>query len=171
SVDHLATAVTPLNFEYYPYSHSLLMSIVYSVLLGGTVGFFLKSRRAAIGVALVVASHWLLDYVTHRPDLPISFDHTIVGLGMWNSVTATVALETSMFALGIFLYLKETSLSNGRQKWFWGLIGFLLLIYAGNIFGPKPPVDMAPALIAGPALAMWLLVLWGYLVDRDQRSN
>lgn len=167
SVDHMATVVTPLNFEHYPYSHSLLTAVVYSLGLGGLTAFVLKSRRSGILFGSVVFSHWVLDFVTHRPDLPIWFAGPKVGLGLWNSTTLAVAVELSIFALSVWLYLQATPASNRKQKrWFWGLIAFFLVAYAGSVFGPKPPVDTPAAMIAGPALAMWIFVLWGYLVDR-----
>jgi membrane-bound metal-dependent hydrolase YbcI (DUF457 family) len=167
SVDHLATVVTPLNFEYYPFSHSLVMTIVYSLLVGIVAGLFFKSKRLGFVLGLVTASHWVLDFVTHRPDMPIWFEGQKVGLGLWNSFTLAVSIELLIFAVGIFFYVKsKTSMSRKRKIWFWSLILFFLVIYAGNIFGPKPPADAPSAMIAGPALAMWLIVLWGYLVDK-----
>jgi hypothetical protein len=167
SVDPLATAVTPFNFEYYPYSHSLVMTLVYSISVGLSTGYVFKSTRIGLVLGFVTASHWILDFVTHRPDMPISFEGLKVGLGMWNSVGLTVVVEFLIFAVGSLLFVKTANLSTRKRKmWFWGLIIFLLLIYSGNILGPKPEINTPPAMIAGPALAMWLIVLWGFLVDR-----
>lgn len=167
SVDHLATAVTPLNFEHYPYSHSLVMTVVYSFLAGIATGLIFKSKRLGIVSGLVISSHWILDFVTHRPDLPIWLEGHKVGLGLWNNISLSVSVELLLFATGIFLYLKsKNDFGRKRNIWFWSLIIFLLVIYAGNVFGPKPPPETPSAMVAGPALAMWLLVLWGYLVDK-----
>lgn len=113
-------------------------------------------------------SHWILDFLTHRPDLPIGPSEVDkVGLGLWNSLPATLVVEGALFAFGVYLYLKtQTGVSKGRRYATYGLIAFLTLIYAGNVLGPKPPLDTPAAALAGPALAMWLLVLWGYAVDR-----
>ena len=167
SVDHSATVVTPLNFSHYPYSHSLLMAVVYSLLFALLFAILLKSKKLGMITGLVVFSHWVLDFVTHRPDLLIFFDGYKVGLGMWNSIWATVIVETGLFAIGVFLYLRSTpALTKKRKYIFWSMILFLLFVYAGNIFGPKIPIDTHPNVIAGPALAMWLIVVWGYFADK-----
>lgn len=168
SVDHSATVVTPLDFSHYPYSHSLLMAVVYSLLFALLFAALLKSKKAGMIVGLVVLSHWVLDLVSHRPDLPILFNGYKVGLGMWNSIWATVLVETGLFVIGVFLYLRSTpTLIKKRKYIFWSMIIFLLIVYAGNIFGPKIPIDTHPNAIAGPALAMWLIVIWGYFADKN----
>jgi hypothetical protein len=167
SVDHSATVVTPLDFSHYPYSHSLLMAVVYSLLFALLFAALLKSKKDGMIVGLVVLSHWVLDWVSHRPDLPILFNGYKVGLGMWNSIWATVLVETGLFVIGVFLYLRSTpTLVKKRKYIFWSMIIFLLIVYAGNIFGPKIPIDTHPNVIAGPALAMWLIVIWGYFADK-----
>ena len=166
-VDHTATAFTPLDFAHYPYSHSLGMALIFSVLFGVIVGVPSKSRRAGITTGGVVLSHWLLDFITHRPDLSLWFGSEKVGLGLWEFPALTVLVEGALFVIGIGLYLKSSPLQTRRRKIiFWSLIGFLGLAYAGNVFGPKPPPETSGNMIAGPALAMWLIVAWGYWVDR-----
>lgn len=168
AVDHAATAMTPLDFQHYPFSHSLVMSLLYASVFGLAVGSLLKSRRAAIVVAALTLSHWILDFATHRPDLPLAFSATRVGLGLWNSVTSTVLVEGAMFLVGFAVYWsRQRGASTGRRGWTIGLFLFLTLIYAGNVFGPKPPLDTPAAAIAGPALAMWLIVGWAYAIDRQ----
>ncbi len=170
-VDRSATVVTPFNFEFYPYSHSLVMTAAYSLIIGAVVAMTLKSKKTGAVLALVISSHWLLDLLTHRPDLPILLNGTKVGLGMWNSRLLTISTELSLFGLGIFMFAISTSKQSLKQRlWFWGLVLFLLVIYGGNIFGPKPNDELPSAMIAGPALAMWFIVLWGYLVDSTHRS-
>lgn len=168
SVDHSATAVTPFNFSYYPYSHSLLMTIMYSLVLGLVITKATKSIRTGIVFGMVVLSHWILDFLTHRPDLPLYFGGLKVGLGLWNSIIATFIVEVGIFIMGIFFYLKASPLITKKRKViFWSMIAFLFLIYIGNIFGPKAPIDTHPNAIAGPALAMWLIVVWGYFADKN----
>jgi hypothetical protein len=167
SVDLAATQVTPLDFSYYPFSHSFLMASVYSAFLGAVVSVLFKSRKSGVVVGLVVFSHWVLDWITHRPDLALGFGDSKVGLGLWNSLTGTLLVEGVIFVAGVFLYLKSANLQSTKKRMlFWGLILFLALFYVGNLFGPKPPLDLDPRMIAGPALAMWLIVLWGYFVDK-----
>jgi membrane-bound metal-dependent hydrolase YbcI (DUF457 family) len=167
SVDPTATVVTPFNFSYYPYSHSLLMTVLYSLILGFLFWKIKKSLKTGIVLGLVVTSHWILDLLTHRPDLPLYFDNFKVGLGLWNSVIGTFIVEVVIFIIGIIFYLKASPLiTNKRKIIFWSMIGFLSLIYSGNIFGPKAPVGTHSNAIAGPALATWLIVIWGYYADK-----
>jgi hypothetical protein len=172
SVDHSATAVTPFNFSYYPWSHSLVMTIIYSLILGFIAAKVAKSNRTGIVFGFVILSHWILDFLTHRPDLPLYFDGLKVGLGLWNSVVATFIIEGGIFIIGIFFYLQASPLiSKKRKVIFWSMIAFLFLIYIGNIFGPKAPIDTHPNAIAGPALAMWLIVIWGYFADKNSSKK
>jgi hypothetical protein len=164
-VDHAATAFTPLAFESYPWSHSLGMSVVWSLAAFVLLKAFGRSQLEAGVITPVVFSPRLHDFLTHRPDMPLWFGDDRVGLGLWNSVPATLAVELVLFGAGIWLYLSATKAP--RKRWgFWTLIGFLTLVYLGSAFAPKPAVDTAPAMIAGPAMALWLVVAWACWVDR-----
>jgi hypothetical protein len=163
------TAVTPLDFVHYPYSHSL------AALLGWAIAFalvYMAGRRApftvGLSVAAVVLTHWVLDVIAHRPDMPITMAGSErVGLGLWNSVAGTLFVELSMFAAGVAVYLRTTTATDrvGRIA-LCALIAFLLVVYAASIVGPPPHSTMALA-IAG--FAMWLLVAWAYWADRHRR--
>ena len=103
------TAVTPLDFVSYPWSHSLLMAAVWALLFSGLYVLIRRYPRGAIVTLGLVLSHWVLDLVTHRPDLPLMpFAGPVVGLGLWNSLPATVVVEGLMFALGLYLYKVNT---------------------------------------------------------------
>ena len=166
------TVVTPLAFVHYPISHSLLAVLGWSVLIGG--GYFVVNRawREAWLLALLVLSHWLLDAVVHRPDLPLTpFGEARVGLGLWNSFAATLLVETALFVAGCWIYARTTRALDAIGRWgFWSLVGFLLLVYAANLFGEPPPSEAA---IAWVGQAQWLLVLWAFWLDRHRvpRAN
>ena len=166
------TAFTPLDFLHYPWSHSLLMACVWGAAVAGVALALKRSTREALVLAVVVVSHWVLDWVSHRPDLPLAPGaQARVGLGLWQSVAATVVVEVSIFAVGVWVYLRSRAPVSRRAHWgFVALISFLGLVYAGNAFGPAPPIDAPPAAIAGPAMAMWLIVAWGAAVDRKKKS-
>lgn len=158
------TAMTPLDFVSYPYTHSLLMAIVWSALFFGIYYALRKDLNTAIIVGLCVGSHWLLDFLTHRPDLPLSLSETTkVGLGLWNNIPVTVLIESAMYIGGIMLYTRATSAMDKIGSWgLWSLVVFLALIHVGNIFGPPPPDVNA---IAWAGHLQWLFVIWAYWVD------
>lgn len=167
SVDNAATVVTPLNFSHYPFSHSLEATLSYSLIAALFTWRAFRFVRIGVATFAVVLSHWILDFLTHRPDLPLFFGDEKFGLGLWNSLWGTFFVEVGIFIFGIVIYLKSSPLQNRKRKIiFWSMISFLSIIYLGNIFGPKPSVDTPAAAIAGPALAMWLIVFWGYYADR-----
>ena len=169
SVDHTATAFMPFDFEHYPWSHSLGMTLVWSLIAFIIIKQLTKDLRAALSMALVVSSHWVLDFLTHRPDVPLWFTGPKLGLGLWNSVPATVITELVLFGAGIALYLSVAKGTGPKAAAIlWSLVAFLLIAYLGSGFGPKPAVGTPPAAIAGPALAMWLIVAWGYWADRHR---
>jgi hypothetical protein len=161
------TKMTPLNFSYYPFSHSLLMACIWGILIGFIYFFFRKNSRSAFILGLCVVSHWVLDLLVHRPDLPLYPGGTkLVGLGLWNCPVIEVILEGSIFVLGLILYLRTTKPSNKKGIYgFWALIAFLVLIYVSNLLGPAPTNIKA---IAWAGVSQWLLVIWAYWVDRNR---
>ena len=163
------TVVTPLDFVYYPISHSLLTVVGWAFLFALMYYAMRRYRRGAMLVGVLVVSHWLLDAVTHRPDLPLyPGGEARIGLGLWNSLPGTFALEIGIFALGIWLYVRSTrAMDRIGVVGFWSLVGFLLLVYVGNLFGEPPP---SVAALAWVAQAQWLIILWGYWVDRHRQT-
>jgi hypothetical protein len=165
-----ATRVTPLVFTHYPISHSLLGVIAWGTLAALVYLGLRRSLRGALIVGLLVVSHWLLDVVVHAPDLPLAPDSPVfLGLSLWHSLAGTLVVELAIFVLGAGIYLRVTEAVDRTGTWaLWSLIAFLLAIYLGNLFGPPPPSVTAIAL-AGHA--QWLLVLWGWWVDRHRRPK
>jgi hypothetical protein len=163
------TVVTPLDFIYYPFSHSLLAAAAWAMVFGAAYMALGKATaRTGAVLALVVASHWMLDALAHRPDMPLTIGEASprVGLGLWNSLPGTMAVELLLFGAGLWLYSKATrAIDRTGRLALWGLVAFLLVIYVANLLGPPPPSGLAAA---WSALAMWLLVAWGYWVDRHR---
>jgi membrane-bound metal-dependent hydrolase YbcI (DUF457 family) len=161
------TAVTPLDFTRYPYSHSLLGMAAWGALLGLVYLVPPRRPRAALLLFLVVLSHWFLDFVTHRPDLPLVIAGAErYGLGLWHSRIGTLLVEGSLFAIGVWVYARATRPLDRIGRWaLIVLIAFLVLIYLGNVFGPPPPSVGA---VVWSAQAIWLLVAWGYWIDRHR---
>lgn len=161
------TAVTPLNFISYPYSHSLFGVFVWAILLGVIYYMLKKNFRTSFLLGLLVLSHWILDLFTHRPDLQLlPWSDFKMGFGLWNSVALTIIVEGFIFILGAYFYLSATKSENKKGKYgLWSLLIFLTLIYIMNIVGP-PPTDTNAIAIVG--LFQWLLVAWGYWIDRNR---
>lgn len=156
------TRFTPLDLHDYPYTHSLAGALVWSALFAATYFALRRDARVAAILAASVFSHWILDFVAHRADMPLwPGSATRVGLGLWNSVPGTLALESALFAGGVWLYASRPGAARGAR--FWSLIAFLALVYAGVAFGPPPPSARAMAWVA---LSGWLLVPWAAWVDR-----
>ncbi len=159
--------LSPMDFEYYPFSHSLLLGVVWGVVLGG--GYWLVRRQAvgAVAVGLTVVSHWLLDLPMHRPDLPLFPGASpLLGLGLWNHPVATYLLEFGLLGAGLLLYLRATVATSRVGSWgLAGLVGFLVLSYVSSALSPPPA---SPTAIAWFCQLMWLPVAWAYWVDRHR---
>ena len=164
-----ATAFTPLDFESYPISHSLATAVLWGLAFGAAYWAVRRSPMAAGLLALLVVSHWLLDAVVHRPDLPLApGGTTLVGLGLWNSIAGTLALELVMYAAGIAIYLRATRARDRiGSRGFAVFALFLLAIYAGAAFGPPPPNASA---VAWSDMGQWLVILWAAWVDRHRAA-
>ena len=167
-IDPGNTVVTPLDFVSYPYSHSLVMLLVWSVVIALLYRAIRGARPVSIAtVGALVFSHFLLDWITHRPDMPITISGTTkVGLGLWNYSGTTLAIESVMFIGGALLYSMATRARDRiGQAGFYALIATLVAIYFANLYGPPPPSTGAIA-VAGHLL--WLFVFWAAWVDRHR---
>lgn len=161
------TAVTPLLFEYYPISHSLLAALGWAVLAGGVGLMFRRARIEVTMLGALVISHWLLDAIVHRPDLPLfPGSTTVVGLNAWSSLPLSMAIEVPLFVLGAWFYSRVTAPRDAIGRWgLAALIVCLLAIYAGSLFGTPPPDATT---LAWVGQLQWLLVLWGYWIDKHR---
>ncbi|HET7234444.1 MAG TPA: metal-dependent hydrolase [Longimicrobium sp.] len=165
-IDPANTAFTPLDFVHYPISHSLLTVLGWSLAAGVLYFAATRYRYGAWTVGVLVLSHWVLDWLTHRPDLPLWPGGPRVGLGMWHSVPVTLVVELLIFAVCLAIYLGTTRPRDGVGRWaFWSLIAFYLVVYLANVFGP-PPSDVRA--IAWVTLSTWLLPLWAWWADRHR---
>jgi hypothetical protein len=164
------TAFSPFDFYHYPITHSLVGGLGWAALFAGLSYVKRRARPAdahdagpvAILFAVCVISHWVLDVISHRPDMPVLPGGPYVGLGLWYSVPATLAVELTMFAAGLAIYVR-TGAGGARRVSFWLLIAFLVVAYFAASFGPPPP-DVKT--LAWSALAMWLLIPWARWADR-----
>lgn len=161
------TAFTPLDFESYPISHSLLACLGWALFFAGFYWIARRYLRGAVIIAALVVSHWILDAVSHRPDMPLTpFDSVRIGLGLWNSIPATLLAECVMFAAALGIYTRITRARDATGRW--GLVGFLLLtlaIYLGSAFGPPPPSIQA---LAWTGNGQWLFIVLAAWFDRHR---
>jgi membrane-bound metal-dependent hydrolase YbcI (DUF457 family) len=164
------TVFTPLDLHDYPISHSLATAFGWSALFGGLYYAMKRSTPGALVLGIAVFSHWLLDFITHRPDMPLyPGSTTYVGLGLWNSFAGTMVVEGLMFIGAVVLYASSTKAKDKTGNYaFWSLILFLVIIYFSNAFGPPPPDEKTLAYVA---LAQWLFVPWMYWIDRHRKIN
>jgi membrane-bound metal-dependent hydrolase YbcI (DUF457 family) len=162
------TANNPFDFVYYPWSHSLLMTIVWSLLVAlGYLGLS-SDRAGAVWVGILVASHWVLDFVSHRPDMPLyPGGGEKLGLNLWQSIPATFAVEGLMFAAGIALYVQATKSKDriGTIAW-WAMVGALLALYIPGPWSSPPPSQNAVAILGIVALAIFGPL--AYWIDRHR---
>ena len=160
-----------LDFIFYPLSHGLVAVVGWATLFAALYFGIARYAWGAIVIWIGVISHWLLDYVVHRPDLPLYAGSHLLGLGLWNHRWLTMAIEVSMFFIAIWTYQRETRARNKNGQYaFWAFILVLLIIYGLAAFGPPPPSVKA---IAVGTLFSWLFVPWAWWFDRHRqpRSN
>ena len=166
-IDPGNTAFTPLDFVSYPWSHSLLMALIWAALFAGLYHWRTRYLPGSIAIGLGVASHWLLDFVSHGRDMPLAPGvATKVGLGLWNHVAATVTVELAMLTIGVALYVSATRAAiRAGSLGFWAFLALLGLLYAGAARGAPPP---NVTVLVVTALSAWLAVWWAAWFDRNR---
>jgi membrane-bound metal-dependent hydrolase YbcI (DUF457 family) len=157
------TTVTPLAFVYFPYTHSLVADIIWAALFAGGYWLWRRDNRGAGWIAALVLSHWVLDALSHRPDMPTWPGGPIVGAGLWHSLPLTLIAEFGLFAVGVWIYATATRARDRLgSALLWTFVATLIILYLGAVFGPPPPSEKALAITS---LAGWLLVAWAYWID------
>ena len=118
---------------------------------------------------LAVLSHWVLDFIGHRPDMPLAPSLPgRYGLGVWNSVPLTFAVEGGLWVLGIVVYLRATIAKDRLGTYaFWPAIAVLTAIWIGSIGGTPPPSVRAVAL--GNLFSVAIFA-WAYWIDGHRPS-
>jgi hypothetical protein len=170
------TPFLALRFDSYPWSHSLVMALLWGAALAAAAGAMVRrsgnswSARESVLVAALVVSHWVLDVASHRPDMPLwPGGGPLLGLGLWRSVPATLAVEIGMFAAGVVAYARATRARDRTGTWAYvGLVAFLAAAYASSVLGPPPPSAKA---VAASALALWLIPFWGLWIERHRLAE
>jgi hypothetical protein len=170
-VDPGNTKFTPLALCDYPWSHSLLMLFVWACIFAGIYFALTRYRAGAIAIWLGVLSHWVLDWITHRPDMPL-YPHggPMLGLSLWNSIPGTLIVELAMFAAGIALYVRTTRARDHIGTWaFIGFVALLLFAYISGRFGGPPDSIHEIAVTGLIATAISLPWIWWFDKHRALR--
>jgi hypothetical protein len=166
-IDPGNTRVTPFDFISYPYSHSLVAMLIWGVLAGALATRRFSDRHVFLVIGGLVVSHWFLDFISHRPDMPIYPGSAKFGLSLWNSVAATVIVETLMYVTGVWIYIRATRARDAVGRWgFAAFALFVFVMYVVNLVSPPPPSVTAVwiSAIAGAAI----LFAWAAWFDRHR---
>jgi len=162
------TRVTPLDFVSYPYSHSLVADLVWAAVFALVYGTLRKDWRGAGWLAVLVMSHWVLDVVAHRPDMPTWPGGPKLGAGLWDSMAGTLVAEFALFGIGLWLYIRSTVARDVLGKvLLWTFAITLAVLFLAAVFGPPPPTVFV---LAVTGLLGWLFVVWAYWIDRHRTA-
>ena len=170
-IDPGNTRFTPLDLWDFPWSHSLVMLAVWATLFAGVYWLAARYWPGAVAIWVCVLSHWVLDWIAHRPDMPLYPGGPRFGLSLWNSVPGTLAVELAMLAAGVWMYIRATRARNWMGRWpFAAFLALLLAAYIGDRFGDPPDSykDLAwTGMIATAVILPWV---WWFDHYRSARN-
>jgi len=172
--EHVRIAVgdtnwAPLDLYDYPWSHSFLMLAAWGCVLALLYRAWKSDRAGAWAIAIGVLSHWVLDWVTHRPDMPLYPGGPKFGLGLWNSITGTWVVELAVFFAGVWIYAATTEARDRAGRWgFWAFVAFLLILFLGDRFSPPP--QNAPEIAWTGLIGTMVLLAWAWWTDRHRKA-
>ena len=158
-----ATVMNPMDLYFMPYTHGLIGASLWALGFGAVIWLLTRRTAAAAIGAAVVFSHWLLDLLTHRPDLAMP-DGSKVGVGLWNHPMIEMPLEIGITLAAAWLYARATEPKRPAGRWsLWWLMAILLIMQAVNWFGPVAPkagpgvaIEALAAYAVAIGLAMWV---------------
>ena len=163
------TASNPFDLYYMPYTHSLvaagLWAVAAIVLCKPLRG--VRNWSAAVWVGAAVFSHWVLDLLVHRPDLPLYDDTMKVGLGIWNYPAIALALEALLLFGGMIMYLRRTQAINAIGRLGPPVFGILMLAIQGYIFFGPPPTSPGAAAITA-LVSYFVFAVVAHWLDRQR---
>jgi hypothetical protein len=166
------TASNPLDLYYMPYTHSLVAALAWAVagiilcrlLLG------IRDWAAGLWIGMAVFSHWVLDFLVHRRDLPLYDDAAKVGLGIWNYPIIALSLEAFLLFGGMIMYLRRTRPLSTVGRLGPPVFGVVMLAIQGYIFfGPPPASPVAAAVTALVSYVVFAAV--AHWLDRKRESR
>ena len=160
-----------LHFEFvsYPLSHSLLLAVIWGAIFGGIYFWRTKYVAGSVVLCIGVISHWVLDWVTHVPDLPLFPGGAKFGLGLWLHPLPTMIIEIAMLLAGVMMYVRATrSLDRTGSVALWVLVAALLAGYLAASNAP-PPTSLAQ--LAFGSLSMIVIPFWAAWIDRHREAR
>lgn len=165
------TAFNDLDFTHYPITHSLVAVVLWSVAFAIAYQVRRHYPRGAMIAGVAVFSHWVLDWITHRPDLPLAPGSAAkVGLQLWQSVPLTIAVELGLLAIGVAIYVRATRAKDRTGTIaLLALVLFVVIIFLGDAMSTTPPPHWRAVAIG--ACAAWLFVPWGAWIDRHREPR
>jgi len=164
------TAMMAMAFPHYPYSHSLVGVLLAGAGMAGLYWVFRRNARAAVILGCLVLGHFVLDVITHVPDMPVGLAGPVVGLGLWKSIPATFVVEGLLFVAGVAIYRRATRAKDGIGRWaFAAFVLVLAITYVAGPLGPPPPSAVAVTVVNN--VTLWLLVVWAIWLDRHRRPR
>jgi len=155
-----------LDLVYIPFSHSLVMDILWGGLLGGAYFLVRRDKRGAWVLLLAVVSHWLLDFVVHRPDMPLAPGLEMrFGLSLWNSRMATLIVEGTIWVGALIVYVRATRpKTRGGIYGLWIMIVLLTALWLISLRGDPPPG--LPALALTNTIFFAVVLAWASWMNR-----
>ena len=163
------TATNHFHLEYMPFTHSLLGTFIWAA-----AGYIFcrvmwkDCKTMAWVVAAAIASHWFLDLPVHTPDLPLYSDASAkLGFGLWNYRIIAFALEAGLLVIGSWIYLRNTDpISKKKRNMLLGLVAFMLLFHASQVFFPPIPLFLDKTILSLSAIvAYFLFAGMAYRID------
>lgn len=161
----------PLVLQHMPYTHSLVATFVWSLIAFAIAHkAFRFDVRESMVVALVVASHWFLDLLVHRPDLPLLVNAPKLGFGLWNLPAIAYGFEVLLMLLAVWFCTRAMPVRADRRRYWHGLALILAVIQAGTSFGPNPSSLSG---IVASALLLYFVIPWAgrWVEHHHRRAN
>jgi hypothetical protein len=161
------SGIKAVDLDSIAWSHGLLPDLLWATLFAGAYFLWRRQSKGAWILFAAVVSHWVLDFVAHRPDMPLSPGLSgRYGLGLWTSLPTTLAVEGTMWVIALVAYVRVTRARKRTGLYlFWAMIAFVTLSWINNIAATPPPGSLTIAAVASLTF-FTLLVAWAYWMDR-----
>ena len=149
----------PLVLDHMPYTHSLLGTLAWAAAAAAIVAARPRfgTARAALAVAFVVCSHWVLDVLVHRPDMTLFGGEPRLGLALWNWPLLAYGTELALLAGAAAFSVTHRRVGADERRAIARGVGGLVVLQTLIVFGPLPP---SPTAMVFSGLASFLGVTW-----------